>query len=276
MTATACLRRNGPQTTRAAEPLTVYTRCKGCHTVHPVNAWLLAQGNGKYRCGKCKTSGNALESLFDEWPAAGTRPPPSGQTPVLGLPIDLQEAEKSRLNPEESSTPGDGTEESPQTGRSGKIWLRTVWITAAIALAVITTFKLAEFYEQPLLEQPAVQTAIVRLGIKDAPAKQAFRDVSQIHLVSRELRTHPSRSAMLQLTATIVNRAPQAQPYPELEVILLDAAGQSISEARFAPADYLAEDAPDDSGMTPQAYLPLALDLPDPGNAAVGFELNFL
>jgi len=28
--------------------------------------------------------------------------------------------------------------------------------------------------------------------------------------------------------------------------------------------------------MTPQAYLPLVLDLPDPGREAVGFELNFL
>jgi predicted Zn finger-like uncharacterized protein len=254
----------------------VYTRCKGCHTVHPVNARLLAQGKGRFRCGKCKISGNALESLFDEWPAAGTRPPASGQMPVLGLPIDLQEAEKSRLNPEQSSKPGDSTEEPSQSGRSGKIWLRAAWITAAIALTIVTTFKLAEFYEQPLLEQPAVQTAIIRLGIKDAPAKQPYRDVNQIHLVSRELRTHPSRSGVLQLTATIVNRAPQAQPYPELEVILLDATGQPISETRFTPADYLAEDATGDSGMTPQAYLPLVLELPDPGNEAVGFELNFL
>jgi len=27
--------------------------------------------------------------------------------------------------------------------------------------------------------------------------------------------------------------------------------------------------------MTPEAFLPLSLDLPDPGNEAVGFELNF-
>lgn len=254
----------------------MYTRCKGCHTVHPVNARLLAQGNGQYRCGKCKKPGNALECLFDEWPAAGTRPPPTGAVPILGLPLDLEDAEKSRLNPEEALLADEGDEVPAQTGRPGKIWLRATWITLAIALVIITIFKLADFYEQPLLEQPAVQTAIIRLGIKDAPAEQPFRDLEQIHLVSRELRTHPSRPGKLQLTATIVNRAAQAQPYPELEVVLLGASGQSISEARFAPADYLSEDAPGDSGMTPQAYLPLVLELSDPGTLAVGFELNFL
>lgn len=254
----------------------MFTRCKGCHTVHPVNARLLAQGNGQYRCGKCKKPGNALECLFDEWPAAGTRPPPTGAVPVLGLPLDLQDAEKTRLNPEEALLAGEADEESAQTGRPGRIWLRATWITLAIALAIITTFKLADFYEQPLLELPAVQTAIVRLGIKDAPAEQPFRDLQQIHLVSRELRTHPSRPGILQLTATIVNRAPRVQPYPDLEVILLDASGQPINETRFTPSDYLAEGTATDPGMTPQAYLPLVLELPDPGNEAVGFELNFL
>ncbi|MDH3941106.1 MAG: DUF3426 domain-containing protein, partial [Xanthomonadales bacterium] len=81
---------------------------------------------------------------------------------------------------------------------------------------------------------------------------------------------------MLQLTATIVNRASTPQPYPDLEIILLDASGQPVSRSLFRPADYLAEDASTAAGMTPQAYLPLVLDLPDPGQVAVGFELNFL
>ena len=67
----------------------MYTRCKGCHTVHPVNASLLARADGKFRCGKCKKTGNALEALFDEWPEAGEKPPETGPIPDLGLAIDL-------------------------------------------------------------------------------------------------------------------------------------------------------------------------------------------
>ena len=235
----------------------MYTRCKACHTVHSVNASLLAKGGGKYRCGKCKKICTALDSLFDEWPTAGERPPAAGEMPVLGMSIDLEDARKSRLTPDEAALYGDADADSEAPARPGIKLARLTWITMALVIVVIAAFKLAEFYETPLLDEP-------------------FRDLSQIHLVSRELSSHPFRADTLRLTATIVNRAPESQPYPDLEVILLDASGQAMSNLHFHPSEYLAEGAASDSGMTPQAYLPLVLDLPDPGREAVGFELNFL
>lgn len=257
----------------------MYTRCKDCHTVHLVNARLLAQGAGRYRCGKCKKLCNALDALFDEWPAAGERPTASGEIPELGMPIDLAEAKQSRQTPDAAGLTGgseEGTEEtSGATAGRGKIALRITWIAMALALIAVVAFKLSEFYGKPLLEQPIVESAKIRLGLQDPPAAKPYRDLDQIHLVSRELKSHPFRADRLRLTATIVNRAQRVQPYPDLEVILLDASGEPISQVRFTPVDYLTEEASDDSGMTPQAYLPLTLDLPDPGSEAVGFELNF-
>ena len=215
-------------------------------------------------------------SLFDEWPAAGDRPPASGELPVLGMPIDLDEARKTRLTPVEAALHGDTGADSEVPARSGKKLVRLTWITMALLVAVIVTFKLAEFYETPLLELPAVQSVKSRLGMPDPAAGQPFRDLQQIHLVSRELISHPYQADMLRLSATIVNRAPESQPYPDLEVILLDARGEAMSKLLFSPPEYLAQGASKDSGMTPQAYLPLVLDLPDPGREAVGFELNFL
>jgi hypothetical protein len=114
-----------------------------------------------------------------------------------------------------------------------------------------------------------------RPGMHEPLSGKVFRDLSQIQLVGRELTSHPVQADTLRLTATIVNRAPEIQPYPDLEVILMDAGGQVVSRLRLSPSDYLAEGSSKDSGMTPQAYLPLVLDLPDPGREAVGFELNF-
>ena len=225
-----------------------------------MNAGLLARDGGKYRCGKCKKTGNALDCLFDEWPAAGERPPARGEPPVLGTSIDLEKARQSRLAPDEAALFGEGDTDPVAPANSRGKLARITWITMVLVIAVVVSLKLSGIWP----------------GIQKPLSGHAIRDLSSIQLVSRELASHPIRADTLRLTATIVNRAPDIQPYPDLEVILLDADGQPISRLRLSPSDYLAEGTSKDSGMTPQAYLPLVLDLPDPGRKAVGFELNFL
>ena len=253
----------------------MYTRCKDCHTVHPVNAALLAQGGGKYRCGKCNKLGNALESIFDEWPGAGDQPASAGELPVLGLSLDLEMAEKSRLAPAEAALSGEEEAVADSAGRTGGKLLRFAWITALSALVIVSAFKLSEFRGRPVLDHPLIQSTMVRLGLREPPASEPFRSLSEIQLISRELRSHPTRAGVLRLTATIVNVANEKQPYPILDVILLDVTGQPVTNKSFAPADYLAKGARQQSGMTPEAYLSLVLELDDPGNQAVGFELQF-
>ncbi len=253
----------------------MYTRCTACHTVHPVNAALLARSGGKYRCGKCNKAGNALESLFDEWPEPGDRPTVPGALPVLGASIDLEQAAQSRQTPDEADPSSEEGIEAPDAGSSGSKLLRAFWIVAALVIAGFAVIELADFYEKPLLDQSGMETAIIRLGLKEAPPSEPFRDLDQIHLVSRELRSHPTQPDRLRLSATIVNRAKKIQSFPSLEIILFDAAGQPLNRQRFEPSDYLAEGTLPGAGMAPQAYLPLTLDLEDPGLQAVGFELEF-
>jgi predicted Zn finger-like uncharacterized protein len=263
----------------------VYTRCPGCHTVHPVNAALLASGGGRYRCGKCNKVSNALEALFDAWPAAGARAPLLGQLPVLGLTLDLAAAARSRRRADGADAVDDAVADAAGEERrgAGLRWLvRLTWITAALVIAVVVAFQVAEFQGEPLLERAPVRSAIERLGLREEPAAP-FRDLERIHVVSRELRSHPTLPGRLRLSATIVNRAARVQPWPDLEITLLDAAGQQVVRRQFSPADYLAAgsaagratDSAAAAGMTPQAYLPLTLDLDDPGRQAVGFELEF-
>ena len=252
----------------------MYTRCPECSTVHPVNAALLAQGGGRYRCGKCNKTSNALENLFDDWPAAGARPAGAGEIPVLGLNIDFTRAGRSRLEPAEAALTGEG-EPAPQPARRGRLWLRALWITAAIALAAVIAVKLAEFNGTPIIEQAELDATLVKLGLKEPEPVKPFRDPDQIRLVSRRLSSLPGDAGLLRLQATIVNRAPRRQPYPEIEVTLFGAGGERVGSVRFQPEDYLAPGADRSRGMTPQAYLPLTLDFADPGGMAVGFEIDF-
>lgn len=253
----------------------MFTRCKECHTVHPVNASVLSRSGGKFRCGKCNKVNQALESLFDEWPGAGDRPESPGEMPVLGLAIDLEQAEKSRVSPPTSELgQDDGTGEADDL-RSRARLLRIAWVAAAITIVALTATRLSEFYGPPLLERPEIRQLAERLGLRDPPPQEPFRDLAAIHLVSRELKSHPTRNDMLRLTATIVNRAVRPQPFPRLEVTLLDLAGEPVASRNFTPADYLDSGNEPASGMTPEAYLSLVLDLEDPGVQAVGFELEF-
>jgi hypothetical protein len=192
--------------------------------------------------------------------------------PVLGLPLDLEQARKSRLEPDSATLTG----ENEPVPRKTRGWLvRLAWLVLAVAVGIFILIKYTGFQEKSLTDLPLVHSVMTRLGILEPPAVPVFRDLDQIHLVSRELKSHPFRADTLQLTATIVNRSRKSQPFPDLEVILLDSAGEAVSQVRFKPSDYLARGMAGDSGMTPEAYLPLVLDLPDPGNQAVGFELNF-
>lgn len=241
--------------------------------MHPVNAALLAAGGGRYRCSKCNKVNDALESLFDLWPAAGEPAPKPGDLPVLGLPLDLEAAAKSRRNGPEASV--DGGDEPPNDHRWTRLLVRLGWVVGAVVIAVVVVFQVAEFQGGPLLERPAVQSALERVGLREPPPAEPFRDLGRIHLVSRELRSHPARSGWLRLNATIVNRAPRSQPWPDLEITLLDAVGSVVTQRRFEPADYLAEGSDLSRGMAPQAYLPLTVELEDPGRRAVGFELEF-
>ena len=253
----------------------MYTRCPGCHTVHPVNAALLAGGGGRYRCGKCNKVNNALESLFDEWPAAGARAPAANSLPILGLSLDLEHTAQSgqarAAGVPDAMEPAATQASSP----AARILLRTAWIIGAVLILVVIAWQWAEFRGEPLAQNTRSQSAMQRLGLEAPPPEEHFRDLESIHLVSRELRSHPVVAGRLRLSATIVNRAQRSQPYPDIEVDLLDAAGRVVLREHFAPSDYLASGNARDSGMTPQAYLPLTLELADPGTQAVGFELHF-
>ncbi len=249
----------------------MFTRCPGCSTVHPVNAALLAQGGGRYRCGKCNKVSNAFENLFDDWPAAGQKPAVAGDLPVLGANIDFTRAGRARLEPDGAGLTGDPAAPPPRRRR----WLRAAWVLAGLVLAAVIVTELAEFNGTPLYDRAELDAALVKLGLRDPPPETPFRDLGQIRLVSRQLGPHPAQPGMLRLHATIVNRATRRQAYPRIEVTLFDAAGERLASLDFAPRDYLAPGSDLARGMTPQAYVPLTLDFKDPGVEAVGFEVDF-
>jgi len=253
----------------------VYTRCQACHTVHPVNAALLAQGGGKYRCGKCKKVGNALEALFDEWPQASQQGPRPGDLPELGLNLSLGPGNESASALNESDSENASATENTSEAYAGWPLHRLVLAGAALLLALIIALGLAGFFQKPLPDLSRLQSTLVRLGLTQAPPEPPFRAPDRIEVLSRELKAHPHRQGVLVLTATIANRAERAQPYPTIDVTLLDTDSRPTSHQVFGPGDYLTRSSGLRDGMQANAILSLSLEIEDPGDGAAGFQLEF-
>jgi hypothetical protein len=110
----------------------------------------------------------------------------------------------------------------------------------------------------------------------EAEQQGLLKDPRRIQLVSRDMHTHPTRSGILVLSLTFVNLSQRNQEFPELEITLMDAANQPVAQRRLQPVDYLRPGADIQTGLAADVYLPVLLELGDPGDQAVGFEIRFL
>lgn len=198
----------------------------------------------------------------------------AGDLPVLGLSLAKQPPQKDPAAEVGESGSETAVEEEPAPKRR-RPWVRIVWITSSLLLAVVIAIQLGNFFGAPFPDRASVQEVLIKSGLKDAPVAPLFRAPDQIELVSREMKPHPSRPGVLLLNATLVNRAPRQQAYPDIDISLLDARGQRLSRQLFSPGDYLKHSAELRTGMPPEAYLGIEIEIIDPGDNATGFELQF-
>jgi predicted Zn finger-like uncharacterized protein len=254
----------------------VFTRCPGCQTVHSLNAVLLAQGNGLYRCGNCNKVSNALQNLFDNMPAEGDVPPSaddeSRQLPVLGGAHEQSPDQESEVSEEEAELlRAAGFRE--QADKSGGE--RKAWFAAAIVLVAVTFANLFFVSGNKLMAQPSIRAALQDIGAIETPPEPQYRNLDMLHLASSEMHSHPTLDETLVLNATIVNRADREQAFPKLQITLYDAQNQPLASRIFPPEQYLPNASGNDDSMPPGAYLPVIMELLDPGKHAVGFEMKF-
>ena len=80
----------------------------------------------------------------------------------------------------------------------------------------------------------------------------------------------------LLLTLVFNNNAEFTQPFPILRIAFSNTSGTELSVRYFRPETYLSDDEERHSGMQPEASKRLLFELPDPGKAAVSYQLEFV
>jgi hypothetical protein len=208
-----------------------------------------------------------LSFLFDEWSSGEAHRPasePDAVLPILGR--DRKDDTKAEADPIKDDEP-----DSPKLNPANLAWAAVTALLVLLTLANITwTFR------EPLLNNPRINTWMTQAGWLQAEQQGLLKDPQKIQLISRDMHTHPTRSGILVLSLTFVNLAERHQVFPELEITLMDAANQPVAQRQFHPEDYLRSGADTEAGLATDVYLPVLLELGDPGETAVGFEIRFL
>ena len=149
-------------------------------------------------------------------------------------------------------------------------------LLAILIFSAVLLGQLAYFRSSQLVDKlPAMQPLVEKLCTTLPCVYSGPRDVSQIKLLSRDVRLHRKVDNALLISATFINRASFKQPYPDITISLSDLSGAMVAQRRFTPAEYLGRLNSPFLLMPSGKPVHIELEVIDPGKDAVNFEFTF-
>lgn len=218
------------------------------------------------------------EEAAEPQEVAGPPAPIDGIVPVAPESIVAASSSQSQEAPEREkpaepswlAQDGDSWEDEEQP--AGHAW---PWALASVlGLLILLIQGLVQFRVETAVLMPAskpvLQALCGMLGC-DLPLPQK---ASLLGIEASDLHPDPRHKGQLILNATLRNRAPFAQAYPDLELTLTDTSDQAVLRKVLTPSEYLSKRA-DGSGFAANTDLALNLSLVIDGNAgsAAGYRL---
>jgi predicted Zn finger-like uncharacterized protein len=282
----------------------MYTQCPECLSVFALNATTLGRSRGDLLCACCGTRFNALATLVENLPdqpfvrleshAATASPvmleepiyPPQPAPTVLPTPEDpLPAVTHATLAHEDFSqlvfTPRPAKAARRRRKPPSYRHLRRPsphrgwWTAACVILLLLLTGQLAWAEREFLITQPTTghwlragcAALLCTLPLAAAPER--------LQVVDSNVQGYPGTAHALLISARIRNTAAFAQPYPMLVVTLSDANGKRLAMRRLRPSEYQDDAQALRRGLGPGESSVLMLEVADPGDRAVEFELGF-
>jgi predicted Zn finger-like uncharacterized protein len=148
-----------------------------------------------------------------------------------------------------------------------------LWTAAAALAGLVLLAQVAHSFSDLLATRvPFVQNLYAALGVRLVPRW----DLDRYEVLGATAATSSGASgrANLVITARIRNRGTLAQPYPQVQLRLLDRWERTVGRRAFAPADYSAATVASDAMLAPGASVTAELVVVDPGPDAAGFEID--
>lgn len=242
----------------------MHTRCPQCQTTFALTEAQLTARGGLVRCGRCQTVFRADRSLVDAPDTRRRRQPvPGKQTEVVAPPVTAE-------NSIEPPLVTDTTPYAPPARTRPAFWALGI----LLMLLGLATQALLFYSDRLIRRQPALEPVLAEICERLGCTLELPRDVTRIELMDTRVAPHPVYDRALRVYATLVNRAPFAQPLPILEVTLLDSRGDALARRQYLPRDYLPDGEALTEGMPPHLAIDVRLDITSPGGAAAGYEVR--
>jgi predicted Zn finger-like uncharacterized protein len=148
------------------------------------------------------------------------------------------------------------------------------WTIGCLLLTLVLLAQVTHQFRQELVRNqqlgPLLRNIYARIGWPLSPNW----DLSAFELRQWDGGGGPDASGELSVHASLTNRAAFAQPHPILRLELDDRFGDAVAVRDFEPAEYLKNAAEASRLLGPGASAEAALVVVDPGQDAVGYQLD--
>lgn len=288
----------------------LFTRCPQCDTTFRITEDALRKASGQVRCGRCAHIFNAYEQLRQEEPeavehvvlessagAAIARPQAEPGSPGAAAAEVAEELERDDTVPARAveaeaalaeDMSADDVEAILANEPREPAWmlsaapdadehssLRTRWAAAAGVAGVLLCGQMLHHFRAELAAQPviggAVKAAYSMFGAELIPRW----NVDEYDLLDWVAVAEPGANGRgnLIIRSRVQNAAAREQPYPFVQLRLLDRWEKTLGSRVFSPSEYLGTEGEGQlmaAGATAEAELVIV----DPGPDAYGFELD--
>jgi predicted Zn finger-like uncharacterized protein len=260
----------------------MYTFCPDCFAVHQLTAAHLSKAGGQTRCGECRQVYSAVDYLYDELTAARTalelqrasgvkRQDTASDSPVAAT------SSKATTGVRPAALPFHPARPIPDSWQQPSVSLADIGSGVGIGFLLLLLGLQWVYFNRAGLAADERWRPTLERGCSIVHCDLPLRvDLSRIDIISRDVRKHPTVKDVLLVNVAFQNRAEFFQPYPLLEVNFTDKSGNSVAMRRFYPEEYLGAGVDMEAGMDTGSPVQAVLEVVDPGDEVVSFQIAFL
>lgn len=270
----------------------MYAQCPECLTIFSLDGPTMAQASGTVGCGQCGATFDALVTLTEELPADAAANlslhPTSPAPPMLLMKVLRHSAVQQELFADAQrhssvphhalTAPARDAADPPFTRfarGAGRTPHTLRWTLACLLLVLCLGGQLAWAERDALTANAHTGPLLRKLCGTLHCTLPSVSDPTQLQLLSRDVRPHPSVPDALLISLAIINHAAFRQPWPVVTITFSDLDDNRIAMRRFKPSEYIRDATVRQAGMDPKARAAIVFEVKDPGKNAVAFQFAF-